>query len=84
QAINYSLCGKPSFFVCKGKKSPDLNEVNSSTDLRQLPVAGAPAAFSYEKAAWKVKDIIKCQQHIIGMVSNAKEKVIEKKDWQEE
>lgn len=75
EASRYNLCGKPSFFVCKGKKSPNLNEVDSDTDLRQLQ----PNGFSYEDTSMRVQDIIECQQHIIRMVEGAKEKIIDEK-----
>lgn len=76
EASRYNLCGKPSFFVCKGKKSPNLNEVDSDTDLRQLQ----PTGFSYEDTSTRIQDIMECQQHIIRMVEGAKEKIIEEKD----
>ncbi|KAH8335045.1 hypothetical protein KR074_000659, partial [Drosophila pseudoananassae] len=73
---SYNLCGKPSFIVCKGKKSPDLIEVDSDTDLRKVP----PNRFSYEDTSLRVQDIMECQEHIIKTVESAKKKIIKEKN----
>ncbi|XP_017093253.2 uncharacterized protein [Drosophila bipectinata] len=69
----FNLCGKPSFIVCKGKKSPDLIEVDSESDLRKVP----PIKFSYEDTSLRVQDIIECQENIIRTVEGAQKKIIE-------
>ncbi|KAH8379906.1 hypothetical protein KR009_007967, partial [Drosophila setifemur] len=65
---DYSLCSKPSFFVCQGKKSPDLVEVNSFTDLRQLQAGGEPIGLSLQQTPLKIQGIMKRQHNIIKMV----------------
>ncbi|XP_017116022.1 uncharacterized protein LOC108138363 [Drosophila elegans] len=62
-----SLCGKPSFLVCSGKKSPDLTEVDSSTGL------GHAHSSALQQTAFKVQGIVKHQQHIIKIVDSMKE-----------
>ncbi|XP_016959369.1 uncharacterized protein LOC108030798 [Drosophila biarmipes] len=60
-----SLCGKPSFLVCRGRKSPGLTEVGSLTDLRQ------PHSPNLQHTALKVQGIMKHQQNIIELVDDS-------------
>ncbi|XP_017013639.2 uncharacterized protein [Drosophila takahashii] len=65
QASDRNLCGKPSFLVCRGKKSPDMTEVDSSTDLRE------PNGSNLQQTALKIHGIMKHQRNIIEMVDDA-------------
>ncbi|KAI8035665.1 uncharacterized protein LOC128260238 [Drosophila gunungcola] len=69
-----SLCGKPSFLVCNGKKSPDLTEVDSSTGL------GHAHSSALQQTALKVQEIVKHQQHIIKIVDSVNESFAGQKD----
>ncbi|XP_016971007.1 uncharacterized protein LOC108038690 [Drosophila rhopaloa] len=74
QAVDLSLCGKPSFLVCSGKKSPNLTEVDSSTDLRQAH------SLAIQQNALKVQGIMNHQQHIIEIVDSVNESIAGRKD----
>ncbi|KAH8355753.1 hypothetical protein KR084_012995 [Drosophila pseudotakahashii] len=65
QSADLSLCGKPSFLVCRGKKSPGMTEVHSSTDLRE------PNNLNLQQTALKIQGIMKHQRNIVEMVDNA-------------
>ncbi|XP_033239291.1 uncharacterized protein [Drosophila pseudoobscura] len=56
----FSLCGKPSFIICKGRRIPDLIEVPSPPDLRQMQVG--------EGAILKIQSIVKRQSRIMSLV----------------
>ncbi|XP_017084242.1 uncharacterized protein LOC108116735 [Drosophila eugracilis] len=69
QDAGLSLCGKPSFLVCRGRKSSGLTEVDSFTDLSQ------PQRLALQQTNLKIQGIIKLQQHIIELVDDVDKKI---------
>ncbi|XP_037721675.1 uncharacterized protein LOC119554728 [Drosophila subpulchrella] len=68
-----SLCGKPSFHVCRGRKSPGMTEVDSSSDLRR------PHSLNLQYTALKVQGIMKHQQNIIELVDDNNKNMADRK-----
>ncbi|XP_033161164.1 uncharacterized protein LOC117141677 [Drosophila mauritiana] len=71
QVADLRLCGKPSYVVCRGKTSPDLAEVDSTTDL------GQPNDVALRQ---DVQDIMKHQQNIIKLVDGVYSDIAGSKD----